>query len=179
MKKSKYLGCCLVFLLALLLLCGCGQEASDEEVSYEPIQEGEAARDFSIELSDGSSFQLSEHQGQVVLLNFWATWCGPCVNEMPGFEMLRQAYGDELFILAISCDEDAAAAEEFLEERGFSFATALDPQHEALALYPTDSIPYSLLIDEQGQVVKVVVGGGDPDSTLAYYQSLIDPLLDK
>lgn len=170
MKRNILLS--LLLLLSLLCLSACGEEAA-----LEPIQAGEAARELSITQTDGTEFVLSAQQGKVVLLNFWATWCGPCMMEMPAFDMLREEYGEELSILAISIDDDVAAAETYLEEQGYGFPTALDPEQETLAVYPTDGFPTSVLIDQEGNVVEVILGGGPADQVFENFKSLIDPLL--
>ena len=156
---------------------GPDQTVEPPSVSYEPIQEGETARDFTIQLTDGTDFTLSDHQGQVVLLNFWATWCTYCVMEMPAFDMLREAYGEDLVILAVNCDADATTAQAFLEENQYGFPIALDADQTVSALYPTDGLPYSLVIDQDGQVAHTVLGGGEPEDVFAHYQTLLDPLL--
>lgn len=191
MKNKNTLILSLLLLLSLLALAGCGEEevipdpgSGEEEVvseqssgPLEAIQKGDAIRDFTVKQVDGSSFTLSEQEGKVVLLNFWATWCGPCVKEMPAFDMLREEYGDQLSILAVSCDTDPQAAKDFLKEQGFGFPAALDPMGSVQALYPTDGIPYSVLIDQNGTVVETVLGGGEAETVFAHYQELIDPLL--
>ena len=79
---------------------GNASDSSQEDTTDrndEPINQ-DLAPDFTATLADGSSFTLSEHRGSVILLNFWATWCGPCVGEMPAFEQLNNEYGDEVVI---------------------------------------------------------------------------------
>ena len=72
-----------------------------------PIKEGVAAPDFTGELMDGTSITLSELQGKPVIINFWATWCGPCVKEMPAFERLKDDFGDKIGIIAVKCGDGA------------------------------------------------------------------------
>ena len=93
---------CLVLLLALALpLAGCQSETTPEGPAA-PIAEGDAYRDFTAPLADGGEFTLSDHEGKVILLNFWATWCGPCVGEMPAFERLQETYGEDLALVAVN-----------------------------------------------------------------------------
>ncbi|MFQ9705393.1 MAG: TlpA family protein disulfide reductase [Enterocloster clostridioformis] len=86
-----------------------------------PIKEGVAAPDFTGELMDGTSITLSELQGKPVIINFWATWCGPCVKEMPAFERLKDDFGDKIGIIAVNCGDDAETVKDFVEENGYTF----------------------------------------------------------
>ena len=142
-----------------------------------PIAEGDAYRDFTVTLTDGSTFTLSDHEGKVILLNFWATWCGPCVGEMPAFEQLQETYGEDLVLLAVNSGEDEGTVKAFLEENGYTFPVALDPRYEVALLYPSDSIPYTVIIGADGKVAAIQLGAADADTMYAHYCELIDGLL--
>lgn len=161
-----------VLLLALCLtLSACGGDEAG------PIQEGDACRDFTAALADGGSFTLSEHEGQAVLLNFWATWCRPCVGEMPAFPRLLEKYGDQLCLAAVNCGEDQETVNRFLSANGYTFPVVMDPEGAVSALYPTSAIPYTLVIDPKGTVVHIEAGAGDADSMFALYCEVIDRAL--
>ena len=142
-----------------------------------PIAEGDAYRDFTVSLADGGEFTLSDHEGKVILLNFWATWCGPCVGEMPAFEKLQETYGEDLVLLAVNSGEDEGTVKAFLEENGYTFPVALDPRYEVALLYPSDSIPYTVIIGTDGKVAAIQLGAADADTMYAHYCELIDGLL--
>ena len=168
---------CLVLLLALALpLAGCQSETTPEGPAT-PIAEGDAYRDFTAPLADGGEFTLSDHEGKVILLNFWATWCGPCVGEMPAFEQLQETYGEDLVLLAVNSGEDEGTVKAFLEENGYTFPVALDPRYEVALLYPSDSIPYTVIIGADGKVAAIQLGAADADTMYAHYCELIDGLL--
>lgn len=154
-------------------------EKQDEPVSYQELQEGDTAPDFTADLADGSTFTLSEQSGKVVLLNFWATWCGPCVGEMPAFEKLYKEYGDEVAVLAVNCLEDEETVRQFIAETGYTFPIAFDVEGVVNMKYPTDGIPYTLVIGKDGTVQKIYVGAADADTQYQEYKSAIDSALGK
>ena len=91
-----------------------------------PIEGGEAP-DFELMLIDGETFRLSEQRGKVVLINIWATWCGPCVAEMPEIDQLASDYADELVVIGVNCGETEETVAEFVETNGFTYLFAADP----------------------------------------------------
>ena len=144
-------------LLTVLLL---GSFAFATELS--PAQVGEEISDFEASLLDGSTFKLSEHRGKVVMVNVWATWCPPCVGEMPDLEKLSQDYADQLVILGLNCGEAKATVADFIEENGYTYPIALDEQYELnMSLFYTDAIPYTVIINPEGVVTQTHLGMAD------------------
>lgn len=152
------------------------QSAKDDVLTYLPLNEGDSAPDFTISLADGSEFTLSDQQGKIVLLNFWATWCGPCVREMPAFERLEEDCGEDVVILAVNCMEYADTVTAFIEENGYTFPIAIDEEGIVSAKYPTQGIPYTLVIDGDGIVQNIYVGAADADTQYNEYKSAIDAI---
>jgi peroxiredoxin len=126
----------------------------------EPVGRGGAAPDFALPLLDGDrELRLSDHRGQVVLVNFWATWCKPCEEEMPAMERLyRRLHPRGFEMLAVSVDEDSGAVRAFREKMGITFPLLMDPSQEVARAYQTMGFPESLLIDPEGRVVERYVG---------------------
>lgn len=114
-----------------------------------PVQ---AARDFQVTTLDQRSLTLSGFRGQVVFLNFWATWCKPCEAEMPSMERLWQRYRDKgLVVLAVSSDADGAAAVgPFVAKHKLTFPVGLDPRMEVGARYQVWALPSTFIIDRKG-----------------------------
>lgn len=154
-------------------------EKQDEPDTYQELLEGDTAPDFTADLADGSTFTLSEQSGKVVLLNFWATWCGPCVEEMPAFEKLQKEYGDEVAVLAVNCLEDEETVRQFITENGYTFPIAFDVEGVVNMKYPTDGIPYTLVIGKDGTVQNIYLGAADADTQYQEYKSAIDSALGK
>lgn len=145
-----------------------------QEVITEPIE----AWDFTVKKTDGSEFTLSDQKGKVVLLNFWATWCGPCVYEMPIFEQLYEEYSeDEVVILAVNCMEEAETVDAFIKESGYTFPFAYDEDGTVGMQYGASSIPYTLAIDEEGMIQGTFVGVKSIEDQYKAYKNAIEYLL--
>lgn len=140
----------------------------------------EKAPDFTAELINGGEFVLSENIGKPVLINFWATWCGPCVGEMPAFEQLKSDYGEDIVIVAVNCGEKADAVCEFVEENAYTFDFALDEKGQiSTVIYPTMSIPYTVLIDAEGNIAEEFVGAVSADKQYKIYKEAIEKVLNE
>jgi len=117
---------------------------------------GSLAPDFALQTLDGKTVRLSDFRGQPVLLNFWATWCGPCRLEMPA---IQERYNDGAFeVLAVNFDESAALVRRFAEELNLSLPIVLDPGGQVQELYRVRGYPTSFLVDEDGVVRFLHIG---------------------
>jgi peroxiredoxin len=127
---------------------------------------GSPAPDFRLMDLHGKAVSLSDHRGKVVLLNFWATWCGPCKIEMPGMETLyRNMQSKGLVILAVSVDQQGAAVTRpFQEAMGLSFPILHDPDYQVGLTYGARTLPMTFAIDRQGIIRQQVFGARDWNS---------------
>lgn len=176
---------CLTLLLTVtLLLAGCqsgnnagntgaaNDNSSNENTAGDtadvsgPIAKGDAYRDFTATLTDGSEFTLSDHEGKVILLNFWATWCGPCKMEMPDIQALYEDWDEnagELVVLGVAgpnigqegSAEDITA---FLEENGYTYPVVMDETGTLFYQYGISAYPTTFMIDTEGNVFGYVQG---------------------
>ena len=166
----------IVILLPLLLLSGCDNSTPDQPLETES-SEAKMATDFTLMNVQGESVTLSQYHGKVVILNFWATWCPPCREEMPSMERLYRKYKDQgLVILAVSADENGKkAVSQFLQRTPYSFPILLDSDSVAQNTYGVFRFPESFIIDREGIVVQKIIGGRDWTSAPTF--KLIDFLL--
>jgi peroxiredoxin len=133
------------------------------------------AEDFRVKTLDGGMFRLSEHRGKVVLVNFWATWCPPCLEEMPAMQRLYHQQGKDGFVLlAVSVDADARTVKPFVSEHKLTFAVGLDLKMELANAYGVRALPASFLVDRTGQLAALALGPRQWDSTAAH--ALVDAL---
>jgi peroxiredoxin len=111
------------------------------------------APDFALPARDGGQVTLAELEGQVVMLNFWATWCGPCRQEMPHLESLYQRYSDLGFtLLGVNVEEDSSGADKFLAGTPVTFPILFDPKSEVSKKYDVIAMPSTVLIDRAGNL---------------------------
>jgi cytochrome c biogenesis protein CcmG, thiol:disulfide interchange protein DsbE len=142
---------CLLFLFALTA-CYSGSH---------PTRIGKAAPDFTVQDSD-RKVTLSEFHGQVVVLNFWATWCPPCIEELPSLmEMQRRMKAKGVTVLAVSVDEDENAYKDFLKAHGVNLLTVRDPSGKSNQLYGTVKFPETYIIDRNGVMRRKFIGAVD------------------
>ncbi len=170
-----------LILLVLLLDFSSQSEAIHEDLFIKakiiPVKHIKKAPNFKLEDLYGKEVELHSFKGKVILLIFWATWCGPCKKEMPSMEALYQQLKHQDFILlGISVDyERKGKVKEFIEKNGFSFPILLDPKLQVYYLYEIEVIPTAILIDKQGGIIGKAVG--PRDWTASEVVSLIDLLI--
>lgn len=112
-----------------------------------------AAPDFQLESRSGETVSLAAHKGEVVMINFWATWCGPCRQEIPHLEALYQRYSSLGFtLLGVNVEEDPKGAEAWLAETPVSFPILFDSKNEVTKLYDVVAMPSTVLVDRAGNV---------------------------
>jgi thiol-disulfide isomerase/thioredoxin len=142
-----------------------------------PFEEKIPSEDFSLDLLSGGETSLSEHTGKVVFLNFWATWCPPCREEMPSMQTLYDELADEgLEILAVNVLEDAETARGFIDEEGFTYPVMLDTNGRVMMRYGVRAYPTTYIIDRDGNVLGVRPGFHDwgTDAMLASMRTLLE-----
>ena len=139
-----------VLLLLAVLIGSCGGGASAGSTG---VNQGNLASDFTLEAIDGSEVSLSDYRGDVVLVNFWATWCPPCRAEIPDLEAAYQARSDDGFVvLGINVEEPREAVAPFAQAIGMSYPVLLDRGGQVMKMYRAPGLPISLILDRDGVI---------------------------
>ncbi len=153
-----------VILTLVLLLAGCsaGSEPLDGESPTVPVkgtQVGNLAPDFQLQSLDGQTVSLGNLQNKPVLINFWATWCSPCVFEMPYIQEIYEEWADKgLVVLAINLGEGSSKVEEFTQSHNLSFTVLLDTKRDVAQKYNIQYIPTTFFIDKDGIIQDKLIG---------------------
>lgn len=143
-----------IVFLALITLCGCYGGSR-------PPRIGTAAPDFTVQDAD-RKVALRDFRGKTVVLNFWATWCPPCVEEMPSLVQLELRMGNKgVTVLGVSIDVDGDAYHKFLKDYKVDFLTVRDPDQKSNRLYGTFKFPETYIIDRNGVVRRKFIGAVD------------------
>ena len=145
------------------LLCTATFPARAQQPTIRFVRNPDPAPDFKLETLEGKPLSLAQYQGKVILLNFWATWCGPCRAEVPDLVALQEKYKDRLQILGLVVDDDDQdAIKKFIVEFGINYPTALATEGIRMHYGGIPALPTSFIIDEQGRVVQKHEGLRDP-----------------
>jgi len=143
-----------LLLLSMSMLTGCYS-------GTRPPRIGNPAKEFSVQDSD-RKVSLDQFRGQIVVLNFWATWCPPCLEELPSrMTMQERMRGRGVVVVGVSIDVDQDAYHRFLKQQGINFLTVRDPQQKVAGLYGTTGWPETYIIDRQGVLRRKFVGAVD------------------
>ena len=152
-------------------------ETTDEPEDDTPVgkEVGMRCPDFTVPLyGEGGTYTLSEHEGKVRVLNFWATWCTPCVGELPYFAQIHQEYGDTIDVIAMHSDMVTDDVQAFIDAEGLDLPFALDETGSVIkSLGGSTQLPMTVIVDQSGRIVYNQVGS----VTYEKLKSLIDPLL--
>jgi cytochrome c biogenesis protein CcmG/thiol:disulfide interchange protein DsbE len=140
------------------------------------VNAGDRAPDFSIQTDTGKTVTAHNFGGKLLILNFWATWCQPCIHEVPSLNRLESVLGSKgLVVLGVSQDTDVQAYKSFLARFKVSYLTAREPDQTVKSKYGTILIPESYLIDQSGKVVEKIISDTDwsSEQMIQHVQSLL------
>jgi thiol-disulfide isomerase/thioredoxin len=147
------------------------------KIGIQSVRDKKKTPHCCLESLSGERVQLSDLKDKIIFLNFWATWCAPCKEEMPSIETLCQRYKERDFVfLTISVDyEGPEPVRKFIEKRGYRFPVLLDPKGKTLDLFEISKIPATLIIDRKGKMIGRVIGPRNWSSPEVF--SLVDQML--
>lgn len=134
--------------------------AQDDIEATTLIKKGDKAPDFTVEMVDGEQITLSKLKGKVVVVNFWATWCPPCRQELKVVEkeLINRFKGKDFVFLPISRGEAKKTVEAFRKQNGYTFPMGLDPKQTIYKKYASNYIPRNFVVGKDGKVIYVSVG---------------------
>ncbi len=137
------------------------------------------APEFTLNTLDSGQVTLSDYKGQFVLLNFWATWCPPCLEEMPSMDEIHQRYQDKGFtVVAVSSDEEGQSiVQPFIDKLGTTFPILLDTEKSVSGTYGAINLPLSFLLNRQGEVIAGAEGAREwaSEEAISVLDELITP----
>jgi len=140
------------------------------------VQVGDTAPDFKITADNGRTYTRSDFGGKLLILNFWATWCPPCREELPSLDALQRTLGSKgLVVLAVSVDKDEKQYRDFLAANKVAITTARNPEQDINREYGTVQFPESYLIDSNGKVVEKIISSTNwmDERMVSHVQSLL------
>lgn len=144
------------------------QAKLDNDSSENSTETKVMAMDFTVYDVDGNAVSLSDFRGKPVVVNFWASWCGPCKSEMPEFETMYQEYSENIHFLMVNMtdgySETLDKATKFIEENGYTFPVYFDTDSDAATTYSVYSIPATYFIDEEGYMIANARGALDMET---------------
>ena len=139
-------------------------------LAFGTVKVSDEAPDFTLKTLEGPNLRLEEYRGQVVLLNFWASWCGPCRQEMPILDRLHQRYEDAGFaVLGVNVEGETAPAQKIVDKTDITFPVLIDEGQSVSELYDLEAMPSTVVIDRDG-VVRYYHRGYKPGDEAKYVE---------
>lgn len=157
-NKEKVMKRVFIFMVSLLVLGTLARVNAQEKETL--VKVGDDVPEFVVEMFDGQKINIKDLKGKIVLINFWATWCPPCQEELKRVqkEIIDRFKGKDFVFLAISREESKEQVKKFRERNEYTFPMGLDPERKIYSKFATATIPRNFIIDKKGKIVEIEVG---------------------
>ena len=157
-NKEKVMKRVFIFMVSLLVLGTLARVNAQEKETL--VKVGDDVPEFVVEMFDGQKINIKDLKGKIVLINFWATWCPPCQEELKRVqkEIIDRFKGKDFVFLAISREESKEQVKKFRERNGYTFPMGLDAERKIYSKFATATIPRNFIIDKKGKIVEIEVG---------------------
>lgn len=157
-NKEKVMKRVFIFMVSLLVLGTLARVNAQEKETL--VKVGDDVPEFVVEMFDGQKINIKDLKGKIVLINFWATWCPPCQEELKRVqkEIIDRFKGKDFVFLAISREESKEQVKKFRERNGYTFPMGLDPERRIYSKFATATIPRNFIIDKKGKIVEIEIG---------------------
>lgn len=177
-EKAKYILIATIFIL-LFVIAGLAYYSlsSNYDVEIPDVEDMEKSKDFSVTDENGNNVKLSDYYGKPVIVNFWATWCGPCRSEFPVMEKMYKKYGNEVEFMIVNMTDGyrdtVESAKSFVVDNGYTFPVYFDTKSEAVNAYSINAVPVTLFIDRDGYVTVKYTGAISENTMEKYIKQII------
>ncbi|MBT5856251.1 TlpA family protein disulfide reductase [bacterium] len=175
-SKVRILGIAVLAFTSVMVVNQLGD--TDTKTVTAPVSKSNviSAPDFSLQTLDGKELRLSDYKGKVVILNFWATWCGPCRLEIPGLIKLTKKYRQkDVVVIGVSTDTSAGPVASFIQEYGINYPIVMSTREMRQTYGGVTAIPMTFVIDQNQTIVNRLMGY----ESIEYFESYIIPLLEE
>lgn len=164
-NKEKVMKRIFVFIVSLLVLGSFTRITAQEKETL--VKVGDEVPEFVVDMFDGQKINIKDLKGKIVLINFWATWCPPCQEELKRVqkEIVDRFKGKDFVFLAISREETKEQVKKFREKNGYTFPMGLDPERKIYSKFATATIPRNFIIDKKGKIVEIEIGYSEESFT--------------
>ena len=165
-----------IIIVMSVVFLGLSLSSTSELIKPPPttVQDLGLAPDFTIDILDGEEKSLRDYRGKPVVVNFWASWCGPCRDEAPDLVKLHNKYGDRVDFVGIIFQDEEGAARRFIEEFDVKYENGMDPGGKASAAYKITGIPTTLVIDAKGDLRARWLGAIPPKVLTSYIEGVLN-----